>query len=134
MKNLDCVRVSDVGYIYQNELLGPSGQNDLAHYEIRLRNAMDDQVFRISQEILAEAATQGRFTSQARDQLERWYSSMDENVVPHIDEALDVLIHDGYIEVSDEGHHIPFRLLRDWWAARYRDHHTPLEGRFRRQG
>lgn len=33
MNNLDRVKVSDVGYIYMNELLSPTGQNDLAHYE-----------------------------------------------------------------------------------------------------
>ena len=129
MTNLDRVTVSDVGKIYQTDLLGPSGQNDLAHYETRLRDAMDEKVFRICLEILAEAATQGKFTSHARDQLERLYLPVNEDAALNIDEALDVLVHDGYIEVGDDGHHIPFRLLKDWWAARYRGHHTPLEVR-----
>ena len=47
----------------------------------------------------------------------------------HIAEALDVLVHDGYLEASDDGHRFPFRLLKDWWAARFRDHHTPVASR-----
>ena len=26
-------------------------------------------------------------------------------------------------------HRFPSRLLKDWWAARFRDHHTPLQSR-----
>ena len=54
---------------------------------------------------------------------------MNKDATLNIEEALDVLIHDGYIEVGDDGYHIPFRLLKDWLAARYRGHHTPLEVR-----
>ena len=129
MRNLNRVTVSDVGRIYRNELLGPSGQSDLAHYETRLRNALDEQVLRFALEILAEAATQGVFTGSARHRLERWYSPVVEDAARHIGEALDVLIHDGYLETGDDGHRIPFQLLKDWWSARFRNHHIPLESR-----
>lgn len=129
MTNRNRVTVSDVHEVYRTELLGPSGQNDLAHYETRLRNTLDEQVHRIAQEILAEAATQGVFTGRARHHLERWYRPVDKNAGRHIEEALDVLVHDGYLEAGDEGHRIPFRLLRDWWSARYRNHHIPIEDR-----
>ena len=39
------------------------------------------------------------------------------------------LMHDGYLEARDDGHRFPFRLLKDWWAVRFRDHHTPLASR-----
>ena len=129
MTNLNRVRVSDVDHIYQTELLGPSGQSDLAHYETRLRNALDEQVHRIALEILAEAATQGVFTGRARSRLESWYSPVVEDPARHIGEALDVLMHDGYLQAGADGHRIPFRLLKDWWSARFRDHHIPLECR-----
>lgn len=129
MTNLDRVTVADVGKIYRTELLGPSGQSDLAHYETRLRNALDEQVHRFALEILAEAATQGVFTSSARHRLERWYSPVVEDAARHIGEALDVLMHDGYLEAGDDGHRIPFQLLKDWWSVRFRDHHIPLESR-----
>ena len=40
-----------------------------------------------------------------------------------------LLVHDGYIEAGENRHRFPSRLLRDWWAARFRDHHEPLESR-----
>ena len=48
-------------------------------------------------------------------------------------DAIEVLVHDGYIEDSENGHRFPSKLLRDWFAARFRDHHLPLEGRCREQ-
>ncbi len=129
MRNLDRVTTEDVGEIYRTELLGPSGQSDLVHYETRLRNALDEKSCRIALEILAEAATRDVFTGHARRCLERWYSPAIEEASRHIGEALDVLIHDGYLEAADDGHRFHFRLLKDWWSARFRDHHTPLESR-----
>ena len=35
----------------------------------------------------------------------------------------------GYLEAGEDGHRFPSRLLKDWWSARFRDHHRPLEGR-----
>ena len=46
-----------------------------------------------------------------------------------IADTLEILIHDGYLEDSDDGHRFPSRLLKDWWSARFRDHHIPLENR-----
>ena len=129
MTGRDRVTVADVAEVYRTELLGPSGQSDLAHYEIRLRNALDEQSYRIALEILAEAATQGVFTYRARRCLERRYSRVAKDADRHIGEVLDVLTHDGYLEAGDDGHRIPFRLLKDWWSARFRDHHIPLESR-----
>ena len=129
MTGRDHVTVADVAEVYRTELLGPSGQSDLAHYETRLRNALDEQSHRIALEILAEAATQDVFTHRARRCLERRYSHVAEDADLRTGEVLDVLMHDGYLEVRDDGHRIPFRLLKDWVSARFRDHHIPLESR-----
>ena len=129
MRNLDRVTVEDVAEIYRTELLGPSGHNDLVHYETRLADTLDGETYRIALEILADAATQDVFTSHARRCLERWYAPVIEAPHRHIAEALDVLMHDGYLEAGDDGQRFPFRLLKDWWSARFRDHHTPLESR-----
>ena len=53
-----------------------------------------------------------------------------ENVSERVSNALDVLVHDGYLEPAEDGHRFASLLLGDWWAARFRDHHTPLEERF----
>ena len=130
MRNLDRVTLEHVDEVYRTELLGPSGQSDIAHYETRIESALDDDTYRIAQEILTEAATQDVFTSAARHCLERLYSSVIADAPRHIGEALDVLVHDGYLAVgNDNGYRFPFRLLKDWWSARFRNHYTPLKTR-----
>ena len=80
-------------------------------------------------EILAEAATQGTFTTDARRRLEQLYATVTANVPERVTDTLDVLIHDGYLEQAAGGHGFCSRLLRDWWASRFRDSHKPLESR-----
>ena len=131
MQSRDRVTVGDVGEVYRTELLGPPGQNDLVHYETRLKEGLeDDKSYTLAMEILAEAATRGVFTADARRCLEGWYSAMVDDASGRITDVLEVLVHDGYLEAGDDGHRFPSRLLRDWWSARFRDHHTPLESRF----
>ena len=129
MQGNDRVTVDDVSSVYRTELLGPSGQNDLAHYETRLKDGLDEDRYRVAMEILAEAATQGVFTGDARRCLERIYAHVVDDASGCVTEALDVLVHDGYLESSTDGYRFPSRLLKDWWAARFRDHHVPLQKR-----
>ena len=129
MENRDRVTVADVQRVYRTGLLGPSGQNDLAHYETRLRDGLDDDSRSIAMEILAEAATQEVFTAAARLRLGELDSRVVDDAHARITEVLDVLVHDGYLEARDGDHRFPSRLLRDWWAARFRDHHVPVADR-----
>ena len=119
----DRVTVDDVGTVY-TELLGPSGQNDLAHYESRLKDGLDEDSYRVAMEILAKSA-QGVFTRDARHCLERKYAQVVDDAPGCVTEALEVLVHDGYLESSTDGYRFPSRLLKDWWAAR----HVPLQKR-----
>ena len=129
MQERNRVTVEDVGEVYRTELLGPSGQNDLVHYETRLKEALEDESHTIAMEILAEAATQKVFTPRARRCLERLYSAVVDDAPGRIADTLEILLHDGYLEAGDDGHRFPSRLLKDWWSARFRDHHRPLESR-----
>ena len=131
MKKRDRVTMDDVNEVYRTDLLGPSGQNDLTHYETRLKDGLDDETsYSIAMKVLAEAATQGVFTVNARRSLEGLYSAVIEDSSRRITETLDVLVHDGYLEAGGDGHRFPSRLLKDWWSARFRDHHTPLTTTF----
>lgn len=125
------VTTEDVREVYRTGLLGPSGQNDLIHYVTWLKEGLGDaSAFSIAMEILAEAATQGVFTAGARHCLERSYSALHvDDAAGNIADVIEILEHDGYLESRDGGHRFPSHLLRDWWQARFRDHHTPLEGR-----
>ena len=129
MHGRDRITVADVGAVYRNDLLGPAGQTDLVHYETRLKEGLDEGSHSIAMEILAEAATQDVFTRDARQILERLYSVVVDNAAGRIMDALDILVHDGYLEPGEDGHRFPSHLLKDWWSARFRDHHTPLGDR-----
>ena len=129
LRGTRAVTVEDVQRVYQTGLLGPFGQNDLVHYETRLKDGLDDETFSIAMEILAEAATLGAFTRRARRYLEGQYEELVNDIRGRVADAIEILVHDGYIEDGENGHRFPSRLLRDWWAARFRDHHVPLESR-----
>ena len=131
MENRDRVTVADVDRVYRTGLLGPSGQNDLAHYETRLRDGLDEGSRSIAMEILAEAATQGAFTPGTRTRLGELYSRVVSDAHGRITEVLDVLEHDGYLEVRDGTYRFRLHLLKDWWAARFRNHHVPIANRSR---
>ena len=120
------VTVADVDEVYRTALLGPSGQNDLIHYETRLKDGLDDDSYSIAMEVLADTATQTVFSSAARRALGRLYADVVDDAPGRIAHVLDVLIHDGYLEGVDNGYRFASRLLKDWWSARFRDHHVPL--------
>ena len=129
MNGLTRLTAEAVQTVYENELLGPAGHGSLQHYEHRLKEALDEDTYRIAMEIQAEAATQGAFGADARRCLQQSYSKVMPDVRNRIDEALDVLLHDGHLEEADDGHRLAFRLLEDWLCARFRDHHIPLQER-----
>ena len=121
------ITLDDVAEVYRTELLGPSGQNDLAHYEARLRDGLGDaRRYRIAMEILAEAAVQGIFTAAAHGQLENRHSKLVEDAPRLVADTLAVLVHDGYLETHPDGHRFASNLLRDWWKTRFRRHYRPL--------
>ena len=73
------IALDDVAEVYRTELLGPSGQNDLTHYEARLRDGLGDaHRYRIAMEILALSANIGDtsatfgITEGGRRWKERW--------------------------------------------------------------
>ena len=78
-------------------------------------------------QILAEAATQDVFTPAARQRLELACALLMKGAKDRIAEAIEVLEHDGYLEVDDDGHRFLSRLLKDWWVTRFRGHHIPLD-------
>ncbi len=121
--------VADVETVYRTELLGPFGQNDLAHYETRLRDAFDENGYSVAMNILAEAAILRKFTTVARHNLTDACIKIMEDAPECVAEAIEVLEHDGYLVVEEDGHRFSSHLLRDWWTARFRDHHTPLDSR-----
>lgn len=129
MRGRDHASCEDVAEV-RRELLGPSGDNDLVHYRTRLEEGLGDEESRtIAMEILAEAATEGIFTQEAGRDLARLHAPIGDDLPDLIAEVLEVLVHDGYLEVAGKGHRFPFRLLRDWWSARHCDHRASIRSR-----
>ena len=126
MHSRDAITVADVESVYQIDMLGPFGQNDLMHYDARLRDALGESDFAIANAILAEAAVQEHFTASARKALEALFAAKIENVSERVADVLEILIHDGYLEADDGGYRFVSRLLKDWWGTRYADHHPTL--------
>lgn len=121
------ITVKDVDTVYRTEMLGPTGQGELFHYESRLRDALGDvRSHEIADMVLAEAAMQTTFTPNARQALERLYADRLEEGGRRIDLILDILVHDGYLERSGDGYRFLSGWLKDWWSARS-VHHVPLE-------
>ena len=69
---------------------------------------------------------QAVFAPDARRHLGRMYSTMVDDAAGRIADALDVLVHDGYLDAGDGGYRFLSNLLKDWWSARFHDHHRPL--------
>lgn len=121
--NRTVIGLEAVDRVYRESLLGPWGQNDLVHYETRLREALEDRDFRIALEVLTEVATRGVFTPQAARRLEERLTALDAGNVGAIQAVVDVLVHDGYVTDTGDGHYsFQSRLLRDWWRARFGQH------------
>ena len=115
--------------VYETELLGPSGQIDLVHYESRLKEALDDDSFTLAMEILAETAVERQFTSEGRHTLERIYSKLLADCAGQITDVLEILVHDGYLTQKGTKFIFASNLLCDWWHARFRDHYVSLAKR-----
>ena len=52
-----------------------------------------------------------------------------DDVPDRVADTLDVLVHDGYLELDPSGPRFCSRLLRDWWASRFRESHIALDRR-----
>ena len=130
MQGRDRLTAADVEEVYRTQLLGPSGQNDLVHYETRLAEGLAEKDRRIAMEILAEAAAQQAFGADARRGLERLYSRLVDDAPARIADTLEVLEHDGYLQADSAGvYRFPSHLLRDYFKARFAGHHAPLASR-----
>jgi len=127
VRQQDHVTVQDVRTVYRTQLLGPSGQIDLAHYESRLREALQSSDYEIALRILAESAIRGVFSHHAQNELARQLPVTVADKVDRITGVLDVLEHDGYLVSGEAGHEFSFQLLKDWFAARFKGHYTPLD-------
>ena len=123
------VTLEDVDAVY-NEMLGVRGQNDLEHYEGRLKMVLGNEGYLAALELLTEAATNDGWL---RDDTVSQYRECEspDGKVP-VDDVLYVLEHDGYLARQRHGYRFVSGLLEDWWRARHGHYFTPINQRGRR--
>ena len=110
------------------------GRISVAH-ELGRRLAQDGWTFLFANvedaacpdDVLAEAFTQDVFTPAAQRCFAQLYAETSDDARECVTNARDVPIHDGYLAEGAQGHAFPSRLPKDWRAARFRDHHMPLQ-------
>ena len=123
-------QIADVEHVYQYDMLGVRGQIDLAHYEERLRMVLGRDHFRMALELLTEASiNKGLLTREVIAQYRAAHLSLAESEGMSIADLLNILQHDGYLEVHEDGLRFVSALLEDWWRARYGEHFVPIAQR-----
>ena len=116
----------DVTYVYERLMLGSHGQPDLDHYETRLRLVLGIRGYRMALDLLTEAAIQSELSHEAirRYGLAPGPSEISEEV--SIEDILQVLEHDGYLERREDRYRFVSGLLEDWWRSRHGRWHVPI--------
>jgi hypothetical protein len=119
-RNVFYVTAEDVERIYQTDLLGAHGHLELAHYEERLSTTLGSHLAQLAVDLLSEAALTGalRMTT-AR--------AFAQDCDPQqLRDVMNVLVHDGYLQLEQDAYVFANKLLRDWWRTRHRFTHRPL--------
>lgn len=108
--------MKDVTQVYQDEMLGMSGQVDLNHYDTRLNRVLGPRLYWVASALLTHACTHDGFLRD--ESVKQCVSSLPGL---HFDSAnrvrnvLRVLEHDGYLARGDGGYRFVSGLLEDWW-------------------
>ncbi len=116
---------SEVGEVYENEMLGVRGHAELTHYEDRLKLILGPEILPLALEILTEAAVTGRLTPTALVAIQKGYEFTGVSVREATEEILRALEHDGYLKPGADGYLFESRLLQDWWKRRYATLYLP---------
>ena len=129
MHGRDRVTLEDVDTVYRTALLGPSGQNDLVHYETRLKEGWKTNATRSRwRSSLKPPPGSGshRRHDAASNSCSHRSSAMCRVLSPTSSRSWCTT---AISKTATTGSRFPSRLLKDWWSARFRDHYIPLEDR-----
>lgn len=108
--------LSDVGQVYQDELLGMSGQVDLNHYETRLNLVLGQQGYRIACELLTDASVhEGMLHDESIKRLANSVTTSHGDSSQAVRFVLRMLEHDGYLARHADGYRFVSGLMQDWW-------------------
>jgi hypothetical protein len=121
--NVFRVTVDDVERVFRADLLGSSGHAELSHYEERLAFSLGARLFDLAIDLLSEAAIAGPLTIPVAQQLAGDFKPQQ------LREVMDVLLHDGYLQLETDVYTFPSAFLREWWKTRHLGSHRALAQR-----
>jgi hypothetical protein len=122
-RNVFRVTEQDVERVFRSEMLSSHGHAELSHYEERLQSMLGKRAFELAIDLLSEAAICGPLSFPAARTLAAAHGPAA------LREVMDVLLHDGYLQLDDETYQFPSVYLREWWKTRHRATHRPLAER-----
>ena len=128
--------LEDVDRVYTDEMLSVRGQIDLEHYESRLREVLGPDGYGIALELLTQAAVDdGLLLAEAIGRYRAWFDATAGASGPGpaasvtVDDVLDLLEHDGYLERRGGDYQFVSALLEDWWRGRHGQNFRRIERR-----
>lgn len=108
--------LDDVEQVYEDEMLGMSGQVDLNHYETRLNTVLGPRRYWIARELLTDASVNGGILHD--ESVKRFVGSLAGSRSTSADAVRNVLRtleHDGYLVKQAGGYRFVSGLVEDWW-------------------
>lgn len=122
------IQIEDVDRVFRVRLTSAHGQAELSHFEERLSLVLGKDLLPLTLDLLSEAAIANGLSHDVAVALCR-----DHEPVGGLDamrEVLDVLTHDGYLNLDEDGHYrFVSRLVHEWWRQRYQLSYVPLTAR-----
>ena len=123
--NVFRITVGDVERVFRADLLGSPAQAELSHYEERLALMLGERLSELAIDLLSESAIAGSLAVSAARQLASEFKPQQ------LRDVLDVLLHDGYLQLDGDAYIYPSAFLREWWKVRHRATHRLLADRGR---
>lgn len=127
-RNVFHIQTDDVRRVFEQRLTGASGQAELSHFEERLSVVLGPAELPLTLDLLSEAAFAGGSSPQGAAALQHDHPGISGREA--LREILEVLQHDGYLQLAADGrYHFVSSLVREWWRRRYRLSYVPLNER-----
>jgi hypothetical protein len=111
--------VADVDRVYEERMLSTRGHAELSTFEERLRMMVGKSILPFVLDLLTEAAAVGQLTDKAVAVIQQDHGLAGREAADRTREVLDILEHDGYLQLGPGGFTFVSRLLRDWWNRRF---------------
>ena len=122
--------LEDVDRVYDTDMLGIRGTNDLDHYKRRLELVLGSSGYLTAIELLTEAAVNnGLLTKDSIARYIEYFRFSDEADRVPVGDVLLVLEHDGYLATAPDGYRFVSGLIEDSWRARFRINFKPIADR-----